>query len=34
MQGFQLSFYTRADARHDHQPVGEWLLGFGGTLDP
>lgn len=26
MQGFQLSFFTRADARHEHRALSEWLL--------
>ncbi len=39
MQGYQLTFFTEQDRRHDHQSIGEWLLEFarahgaaGGTL--
>lgn len=37
MQGFQLSFFTRSDARYGHHPLGDWLvqearrLGMGGA---
>lgn len=26
MQGYQLSFFTQQDQRHQHHPVAEWLL--------
>lgn len=39
MNGFQLTFYTQQDRRHDGQPLAHWLLAFakaqgalGGTL--
>ncbi|QXZ14642.1 DUF190 domain-containing protein [Pseudomonas sp. AO-1] len=39
MKGYQLTFFTEQNARHQHKPMGEWLLDFakqqgalGGTL--
>lgn len=26
MQGFQLTFFTQQDRRHDGRPLGDWLL--------
>jgi len=37
MDGYQLTFFTQQDRKHDHMPLGEWLLqearklGIGGT---
>lgn len=27
MQGFQLTFFTVQDHKHDRQPLGDWLMG-------
>jgi len=41
VNGFQLTFFTQQDRRHDGQPLAHWLLAFaktqgalGGTLVP
>lgn len=26
MRGYQLTFYTEQNRKHDHQPLGEWLI--------
>ncbi len=26
MDGYQLTFFTQQDRKHDHMPLGEWLL--------
>lgn len=26
MKGFQITFYTQQDRRHQHKPLAEWLL--------
>jgi PII-like signaling protein len=26
MKGFQITFFTEQDRRHDHKPLAEWLL--------
>ncbi|ALQ51323.1 DUF190 domain-containing protein [Nitrosomonas ureae] len=26
MKGYQLTFFTQQDRKHDHFPLGEWLL--------
>ena len=37
MIGYQLTFFTQQDRKHDHMPLGEWLvqearkLGIGGA---
>ncbi|PSJ16295.1 DUF190 domain-containing protein [Nitrosomonas supralitoralis] len=37
MNGYQLTFFTQQDRKHDHMPLGEWLvqetqkLGIGGA---
>jgi PII-like signaling protein len=28
MQGYQLTFFTQQECRHEHEPMGEWLLKF------
>jgi PII-like signaling protein len=33
MQGCQLTFYTQQDRKHEHRPLGEWLLDEARRLD-
>ena len=32
MNGFQITFYTQSDRRHDGKPIGQWLIGLAQVL--
>jgi uncharacterized protein len=33
MQGFQITFFTQADRRHEGKPLGEWLIQLARQLE-